>query len=83
MPKNIWHDRHWLVKGMTVTFALLPACLFAQWPHVIMFIGRMGLKVAIAVEIAMYLVLIIIAIQGVMGAVFIHSTTRFGKRDKQ
>ncbi|WP_413112534.1 hypothetical protein [Thaumasiovibrio sp. DFM-14] len=72
MPAQQWKSRHWLYKGAALSFAIIPALLLAQWPEFIANIARQGRNAVILAEISMHLFLIVIAIQGLIGMVFIH-----------
>ncbi|WP_087025118.1 hypothetical protein [Thaumasiovibrio subtropicus] len=71
LPKAQWQSRHWLIKGAAISLAIVPICLLAHWSHFISFMATTGVNAVIAAEIIMHLFLITVAIQGVIGAVFI------------
>ncbi|KHT61915.1 hypothetical protein RJ45_20515 [Photobacterium gaetbulicola] len=69
-----WQAKPWYVKGLAVTFALFPALLFFHWERLVTSAAYLSKNQIIACEISMHLFLIVMAIQSLMGIVFIVSS---------
>ncbi|MGR5062966.1 hypothetical protein [Photobacterium sp. DNB22_13_2] len=71
-----WQAKHWLIKGLAITLALFPASFLYYWDVIISSASSLSKNQIIFCEISLHLFLIVIAIQSLMGIVFIVSSMK-------
>ena len=70
-----WQAKHWFIKGIAITLSLFPAMTFWSWDRIIAS-SLFSKTEIIYCEITMRMFLIVVAIQAVVGIVFIVSTLK-------
>ncbi|MBC7006163.1 hypothetical protein BIZ37_26740 [Photobacterium sp. BZF1] len=77
--KAEWQGKSWFIKGLAITIAIVPATFFYHWDALVTsaFLSRNEI---IACEISLRLFLIVMAIQSLMGIVFMVSSRKSGQK---
>lgn len=71
-----WQAKPWFIKGLAITLAIFPSSFFYHWDELITSAAFLSKNQIIFCEISLRLFLIVMAIQSLMGIVFIASSLK-------